>query len=690
MEKRPIVYGYEQARTFDYLSGLVYALEGDSRVSQDLMGGSGTTVVSGGAATPNSPATMSINIAPISIYQMADVDATAYGALAANTAQILQIGRNDASTSLTFSTSALTSGQSQWALVEASLLTSDSVAPNDPNSGLLLYYNATNPSQPYQGQNNNGLTQNTLRSNTVALSIVYGAVASSGSEIPPSPSSGSVPLYLVDLTYGQTQITNIITAGPSAATNVPSNYPYAPFLAGLLNSHHSGGTGQAPKVNLATETQGNFNRIVQGVTPPQFDSSLNLATTAWFSSKGIAFAEEIALTASTTLTASQAGNLIYANGNTAAITITLPLSNGATVGQMVFPLINLSAYTVTVAASGTDTLNIPTTTIGPYQSLMVVNDGVSAWDFVTGSVGNANSPLTVGNATAGTQDAVPISQGDTRYGPIQLNTISAATTLTAAYQGSLNNITAVVTTTLPALSSLTAGQTYAFRIISEVINAPVESNAADTMTVNGVTGLTSFPVNPGGELLVVGTGGTAGAWVGKYVPAAEAFLNTASSDIVLHVGERCYYGAANLTSLALHIATLTYQSYRLRFNVTGTGTANATQLLINNTSYSGSFATTELLVSSSSSFVGSWAVSTNAININSTASGLTGQAEVVVNTTTDQKRGMAISYGYSGSTGYMGILMTTCSDTTTLWTSLGTISAAASNLNGIIEVERIL
>ena len=511
MEKRPIVYGYEQARTFDYLSGLVYALEGDSRVSQDLMGGSGTTVVSGGAATPNSPATMSINVAPISIYQIAAVDATAYGALAANTAQILQIGRNDASTSLTFSTSALTSGQSQWALVEASLLTSDSVAPNDPNSGLLLYYNATNPSQPYQGQNNNGLTQNTLRSNTVALNIVYGAVASSGSEVPPSPSSGSVPLYLVDLTYGQTQITNIITAGPSAATNVPSNYPYAPFLAGLLNSHHSGGTGQAPKVNLATETQGNFNRIVQGVTPPQFDSSLNLATTAWFSSKGITFAEEIALTASTTLTASQAGNLIYANGNTGAITITLPLSNAAAIGQMVFPLINLSAYTVTVAASGTDTLNIPTTTIGPYQSLMVVNDGVSAWDFVTGSVGNANSPLTVGNATAGTQDAVPISQGDTRYGPIQLNTISAATTLTAAYQGSLINITAAIAVTLPALSSLTSGQTYRFEFIG-VAGSSVPTNAADTMNIDGTAGQTSATLQAASRLIVFGVGGAAGTW----------------------------------------------------------------------------------------------------------------------------------------------------------------------------------
>jgi hypothetical protein len=58
---------------------------------------------------------------------------------------------------------------------------------------------------------------------------------------------------MIDLAYGQSTIAlnQIIAAGPSVGANVPSNYPFAPFLAGLLNSHHNGTPGQAPKIKMA-------------------------------------------------------------------------------------------------------------------------------------------------------------------------------------------------------------------------------------------------------------------------------------------------------------------------------------------------------------------------------------------------------------------------------------------------------
>ena len=432
MDKRPIIYAYEQARSFDTLSAIVYALQGDSRVSYDLMGASGTTVVSGGAASATAPASLSINIAPISIYQMAEVDATAYGDLAANSASILQIGDNAASTTLTLSTSGLAAGQSQWALVEANLLVSDSIAPGDPNGGLLLYYNASNPTVPYQGQNNNGQLQNTLRSNLVQLSVVYGTPATTGSEVPPTPSTGAVGLYLIDLTYGQTQISTITVAGPSAGTNVPSNYPYAPFLAGLLNSHHSGHTGQAPQINLATETQGNFARVVQASSPPPFDNSLNLATTEWINSRGISFSGQISVSASTVLTASQAGNLIYISGTAAAITVTLPLAGSASVGSMIFPIVNASSYTVTIAFSGSDTSTIPNLVVGPGQSLIVMNNGTASWSQLVGSNGSALSPLTVGNAVSATE-AVALGQ---TYNSASVNNVTASRALNTTYTNS--------------------------------------------------------------------------------------------------------------------------------------------------------------------------------------------------------------------------------------------------------------
>ncbi len=437
MDKRPIVYGYEQGRTFDLLSGIVYAMQGDSRIALDLMGGAGTTVVSGGAATATSPATLSINVAPISIYQLGPTDATTYGALSADSLQILQVGHNDTASTVTFSTSTLTSGKSMWALVEASFVTADSIAPGDPNNGLLLYFNPTNPSSPYQGQNNNGQPQNTLRSNTVQLNVVYGAVATSGSQVPPNPSAGAVPLYLVDLTYGQTQVTTILTAGPSVGTNVPSNYPYAPFLAGLLNSHHSGTTGQAPQINLATETQGNFNRVVQASTPAQFDNSNNIVTTSFLKRAGIQLSGQITLANSTSLTIGQAGNQVTVSGNTGPITLTLPLSNAAPAYSAVFVICNYSVYNVTVAPASGNTIGVPHNVLYSGQAMAVVNDGGTNWNKLWNDADNAEAggsnatgtwPINItGNAAAATEASSVIGGGPSS---------SAGHTLTLGWNGS--------------------------------------------------------------------------------------------------------------------------------------------------------------------------------------------------------------------------------------------------------------
>ena len=259
--KRPIIYSEEQGRTFDILSAFRDYMESDARILEDVLN-SKITLVHGFGATPTSTASLTVNLAEGSVYMQAPVDANAYGALAADSRTIEQMGRA-AAQSVTLSTSAITSGQSQWALVQTTFSQVDSVAPNDPNSGVLPFYNSGNPSSPFQGPNNSGGVLNTLRSGVADVSVIYGAAATTGSEVPPQPTTGYVPLYLIDLTYGQTAITSsdILTAGPSVGTNVPSTYPYAPFLAGLLQSHHNGNPGQAPKVQLGNALE------VQGILP---------------------------------------------------------------------------------------------------------------------------------------------------------------------------------------------------------------------------------------------------------------------------------------------------------------------------------------------------------------------------------------------------------------------------------------
>lgn len=268
---RTIFWDQNQSRTFDYVEGdhdVLYAL---AYAMQDLLG-STSTVVSGFAATAASPATLSFTLAAGRIYQLAEADATAIGAIPQDTTQIFQQGAT-ASQTITL-TPPGTAGQSQWNLVEAQFSQVDSIRPNDPNGGLLYFYNSANPSQPFQGPNNDGQTTNTLRSGVVVVQVVQGSPAATGSEVPPNPTSGWVPLYLVDLSNGQTQITQgeILAAGPSVGTNVPSNYPSIPTFKLLQQSQIQNGSLAATfapattGVEVAALGQGFCNRVGTAIT----------------------------------------------------------------------------------------------------------------------------------------------------------------------------------------------------------------------------------------------------------------------------------------------------------------------------------------------------------------------------------------------------------------------------------------
>lgn len=254
---RQIIYDQSQGRDYDVLWGWRETLFATSALVSDILGQT-STVVSGLVATASGPTSLVINLAAGNVYQLSDVDGAAYGSLTADARQVMQQGFYAGGT-LTLTTSGLSSGQSRWALIEATFTQTDSIPGDDPNGGLLAFLNTTDPSgPPWSGPANAGTTLPTRRKSVCTLSVIYGTAASSGTEVPPAASAGNVGLYLIDLAFGQTAVAQnqILTAGPSVGTGVPSNYPVAPFLAGLLNSHHNGKAGQAAKINLATETQG--------------------------------------------------------------------------------------------------------------------------------------------------------------------------------------------------------------------------------------------------------------------------------------------------------------------------------------------------------------------------------------------------------------------------------------------------
>lgn len=274
---RATLYTQEQLRSFDLLILQKHALKAVAGLAVSLLGGT-QTLLSGLGATATSPASLTINLAQGWIYKQASVDATTWGALPVDNTVVEQQGYA-AAQPIALSTQALNAGQSQWILIQGNFAPVDEVAPGDPTGGLIYYYNSANPSQPFQGPNNSGSPQNTERAATVSIAALAGAPATTGSEVPPTPTTGWVPLYLIDLTFGQTTITSgqILVAGPSVGINVPSNYPNAPFIRGLVTgnpadsiSHHLGIPGHAPKIDLATETQGHLS--FSNLTFPGFTS----------------------------------------------------------------------------------------------------------------------------------------------------------------------------------------------------------------------------------------------------------------------------------------------------------------------------------------------------------------------------------------------------------------------------------
>ncbi len=251
---RTIIATLEQMRSFDYVQSLKDTLVAIGGLSQDVLSQLASTstaqiVVGGVVASQTAPASLVVNLGAGRIYSLQQTDLTAGGAITADSTVVCQQGISGAQT---VTLVAPATGQSQWNLIQASWSQVDAVRPGDPTGGIVPFFNSSNPTVP------NPVSINTVRQSRLIISVVTGAAAPTGSEIPPQPSANCVPLYLIDLVGGQSGVTTsqILRAGPSVGTGVPSNYPSAPFISGLLAKHHTGLPGAAPKIDLASEVAG--------------------------------------------------------------------------------------------------------------------------------------------------------------------------------------------------------------------------------------------------------------------------------------------------------------------------------------------------------------------------------------------------------------------------------------------------
>ena len=250
MQQRSQFYTLEQIYSADLLGAQVYSLIGDANDLQVTLGSTGS-YISNLILSPTSPASLTLNLTNGFLVSLQPVDSASYGSLPANTQQVLQLAFNTQTDVVISNT--LSAGQAQYVLIEAGFQEQDS----DPV--VLNYVNLSNPAVPLSGPGNSGIAQDTIRNEVAVITVKYGTPATSGSEVPPTVDAGNVAIAYIDLEAGQTTITAGEILPPSS---VPGGSP-TQVLAGLLNSHHNGAIGQAPKIHLSSGA----SQEVQGELP---------------------------------------------------------------------------------------------------------------------------------------------------------------------------------------------------------------------------------------------------------------------------------------------------------------------------------------------------------------------------------------------------------------------------------------
>jgi hypothetical protein len=244
---RPIVYSGAIPLDTDLLGTNKDAMIGLGYALQAILGTG--TVVDGLACTPTGPAGMTVNVAPGSIMSLQNVDGTAYGSLAPDTThQIVKQGIVIDTTNLSCPAPGSV-GQSINYLIQAAYQDVDSGAT------VLPYYNAANPASAFNGPNNTGVSQNTVRKGACLVQVKAGVAATTGSQTTPAPDAGFTGLYAVTVANGQTTIT-------SGNINPLATAPFiSPKLPGIVPTMQAGAFG------YATDTSGAANTISVSLTP---------------------------------------------------------------------------------------------------------------------------------------------------------------------------------------------------------------------------------------------------------------------------------------------------------------------------------------------------------------------------------------------------------------------------------------
>ncbi len=538
-----------------------FAMIGLAKVCAALFGTS--TIANGLACTPNSPADLTVKIAPGELYSLQTLDGTAFSSLAADTAHsIVKQGISLDTTTLSCPAPA-TSGYSVNYLVQATYQDVDSDAT------VLPFYNAANPTQAYSGPNNSGASSYTTRKGSVVISAKAGVAAATGSQTTPAADTGYTGLYVVTVAYGQTAITaanisivagapfvpnlgiiagglqgnacNVATAGGTADAitaaytpgisalsngmtlyvraayaNTTATPTFTPASSSIAAKTIVKGAGVALAAGdiagaghwIELQYDSTLDRWVLlnpatgfGVTPPQFDNSTKNATTAFVQrALGNFSAYTMITAAATTLTAAQAGGCFLVNA--ASAVVTLP---NAAQSNLSYTLYAGTTFTLTAQSGSIIGPNSSSTSISvpDHGSIEVISDGGN-WEIIGGS---AVAPRTV--ATPAQFDSTNLI-ATTNFVQRALGNvqgavgISANTQLTAANAGQLiivSGNTSTITITLPSVSTISVGASFTFQFLT-AYDCIISTGSSMALYGTGITSGTAITIPAYGNAVV--------------------------------------------------------------------------------------------------------------------------------------------------------------------------------------------
>ena len=159
--------------------------------------------------------------------------------------------------------------------------------------------------------------------------------------------------------------------------NGGSSHSYTGNTVYNLHGKTSIFSGTLPSLMEAVGNSGTNNFI--SASPPQFDISTNLATTAWVAANSNMFSSQNVFSTSQTLTAGMSGSVILANSSS-VVTFTMPSVSSMPAFTGNYFIFNFGSGTLTLSAYSGESIRATSLTIAPNAFIWLTNNtGSSSW-----------------------------------------------------------------------------------------------------------------------------------------------------------------------------------------------------------------------------------------------------------------------------------------------------------------------